>query len=86
MLLLLFLLLQVGFHELCLLHVALCFLLMIFDELFLVIKHFFQEFLPTSSSTQLLTTSHLLLESIYRSSLFFVLGLNSGAFVKLTVY
>jgi hypothetical protein len=41
-----------------------CALLVELDELFLVVKDFFQEFLPPGTTAVLLTASHLLLEPI----------------------
>lgn len=60
-------------------------LLVELNELFLMVKHFLQEFLSASASTVLLTTAHLLLEPVKSASLFFALGEHFGASVKISV-
>ena len=72
-------------HELRLLHVSSCFLLVELHKFFLMIENFLEKFFPSRPSSQFLTTSHLLLKSVNCSSFFLVMSLNSGAFVKLTV-
>ena len=56
-----------------------------FEELFLTIEYFFQEFLAALATTHLLARPHLLLESVQGARLFLTVGEDSLTFVEIAI-